>query len=57
MCKEEQKYQVSKQDLTVELKAAIAEFFVGVCEQEGEDLVLSLVNGQKFRIQVEEITE
>lgn len=46
--------KVRAEELRVELKAAILEFFVGTCEEAQEGLTLSLVNGQKFRICVEE---
>lgn len=46
--------RVGVEELRAELKAAILEFFVGICEEEDEGLIFSLVNGQKFRIRVEE---
>ena len=47
-------YDVTKEELTMQLKEAIREFFVGVCTEDKEGLILSLVNGQKFRICVQE---
>ena len=48
-------YDVTKEELTMQLKEAIREFFVGVCTDGEEGLTLALVNGQKFRISVAEI--
>ena len=43
-------YDVPKEEFTAELKAAICEFFVGMCTDEEGGLTLALVNGQKFHI-------
>ncbi|MBO4939848.1 MAG: hypothetical protein J6D30_02310 [Clostridia bacterium] len=48
-------YDVTKEELTAQLKATISEFFVGVCTEEKGGLTLALVNGQKFHICVTEV--
>ena len=47
-------YDVTKEELALQLQAAIQEFFVGTCTAQENTLVLKLVNGQAFRISVTE---
>jgi hypothetical protein len=47
-------YDVTKEELTMQLKEAIREFFVGVCTDGEDGLTLALANGQKFHICVTE---
>lgn len=46
--------KVTKEDLTMQLKVAIKEYFVGRVEEDRETLVLTLVGGQTFEICVSE---
>ena len=48
-------YDVTKEELTKQLQAAIQEFFVGICEAQDNALVLKLINGQSFHISIAEM--
>ncbi len=45
---------IQKEDLVVEIKAALCDTFVAEIAAEENEIVLRFVNGQKFRLTVKE---
>ena len=47
--------KIDKQDLLIDLKVLIKEFYCGTFTNDGQSLLLELFNGQKFALKIEEI--
>ena len=47
--------KIDKQDLLIDLKVLIKEFYLGTFTDDGKSLVLNFFNGQKFALKIEEI--
>lgn len=47
--------KIEKQDLLLDLKVLIKEFYFGTFTNDGQSLLLNFFNGQKFALKIEEI--
>ncbi|MDE6474743.1 MAG: hypothetical protein K2L70_06555 [Clostridia bacterium] len=47
--------KIEKQDLLLDLKVLIKEFYCGTFTNDGQSLLLNFFNGQKFALNIEEI--
>ncbi|MDE6361492.1 MAG: hypothetical protein K2L53_00780 [Clostridia bacterium] len=47
--------KIAKQDLLLDLKVLIKEFYFGTFTNDGQSLLLNFFNGQKFALKIEEI--
>lgn len=47
--------KIEKQELLFDLKVLIKEFYCGTFTNDGQSLLLSFFNGQKFALKIEEI--
>ncbi len=47
--------KIDEQDLLLDLKVLIKEYYCGTFTNDGQSLVLSFFNGQKFALKIEEI--
>ncbi len=48
-------FKIDASDLLLDLKVLIKEYYVATFSDEGKSLVISFNNGQKFKINLEEI--
>ncbi|MDE5653978.1 MAG: hypothetical protein K2I46_00025 [Clostridia bacterium] len=51
----ELKPKIGTQDLLIDLKVLIKEYYCGTFTNDGQSLVLSFFNGQRFALKIEEI--
>ena len=49
------KTKIEKQELLLDLKVLIKEFYCGTFTDDGQSLTLNFFNGQKFALKIEEI--
>ena len=49
------KTKIDKQDLLIDLKVLMKEFYLGTFANDGQSLVLEFFNGQKFALKIEEL--
>lgn len=49
------KTKIDKQDLLIDLKVLMKDFYCGTFTNDGQSLVLEFFNGQKFALKIEEI--
>ena len=47
--------KIDKQDLLIDLKVLMKEFYLGTFTDDGQSLTLEFFNGQKFALKIEEI--
>ena len=50
------KSKIDKQDLLIDLKVLMKEFYVATFTDNGQSLVISFDNGQKFALEIQEIS-
>ena len=55
MDEKNEKKKVAVQELFKELAGTIAELYVAIYEKQDNSLIMRLLNGQKFKITVEEM--
>ncbi|MDE6276420.1 MAG: hypothetical protein K2M75_07810 [Clostridia bacterium] len=50
-----QQYQVEIEDLFLDLKVLLKEYYMGTFTNDGKALMLNFTNGQKFRLSLKEV--
>ena len=51
----EEQRKTSQKEVAGKIEQALKEALVVVVQREGEDILLTLFNGQRFRVRIEEI--